>query len=676
MKQELKEIDIKPHKINYPDSMLWREDIKEEERIRMINPQDFPEESILSGLGIGTSRLARSFGICDSEEIKRRISLIRFLVEHQEVADWIRKLDLQDSIPHEEKEFLKFYDPKKEHNPYWQSVRDFLSLITRYSESELPERLFVIANTLQGSLLLESSEKDMAEVIADRVQNIAVIEGLASFNLSIREKLKEGKEKKETCLLLNLNDSYAHGHSMFSFALNSARVHCAPYWTGTKWNPANWIGIGRLVKWYINQLNATEREKAYKEMVITKASPGLIADIAVGVSEKLEQIELLKTRREGTEEETEMFLFDGSVVNVYFSYSKKGLWLRIYGIDPPIAKPEGDFSFGKYEGYSPERIEIIKEAQADYIDTVKEYMQNMASSVLLNRIKEKHPMFFEERFSVQSPWTDKMHKWFALDNLYQSPALREICNAVKDHREFFSRHIDCLKDVAKLAASFHTKAKELGTPLCYPEILGDDKSIVDFDEIFPVHLLPHLNGEKPVPIKSLSGLNGNIIVFTGHNRGGKTVAKLSITEYIYLAQSGLPVFGRGFRLNVKKVLGMLFIEKGEGSLCEMLIKKIKNILEGIKNANPGEVVVVLDELGAGTQEVDGLDFGKNVLRKLRKLNVSVLFSTQIIGLAQYAQTSLDAKCFKFNSEHTISPGIGTGHIKELIAKNGLDTLLE
>ena len=115
------------------------------------------------------------------------------------------------------------------------------------------------------------------------------------------------------------------------------------------------------------------------------------------------------------------------------------------------------------------------------------------------------------------------------------------------------------------------------------------------------------------------------------------MTSLAVVTNIFLAQSGLPVFGQGFRLNVKDVLGMMFIERGSGSTCELLLDKIVKILKEIKHVHNSKVVLVLDEVGTGTQEMDGYKLGQDVLSKLSELGVSVLFSTQIMALAEFAK---------------------------------------
>jgi len=147
-------------------------------------------------------------------------------------------------------------------------------------------------------------------------------------------------------------------------------------------------------------------------------------------------------------------------------------------------------------------------------------------------------------------------------------------------------------------------------------------------------------------------------------------------ENIFLAQSGLPVLGRGFRLNPKEILGLVFVERGEGSTAELLVGKILKIMQGIKRAKGSKIVLVFDELGTGTQEASGLKLGKRVLSKLNEREaITVIFNTQIIALAEFAQNNLGAKCLQLDKKHRILPGIGEGKMEEMVQETGLDKFL-
>jgi hypothetical protein len=84
----------------------------------------------------------------------------------------------------------------------------------------------------------------------------------------------------------------------------------------------------------------------------------------------------------------------------------------------------------------------------------------------------------------------------------------------------------------------------------------------------------------------------------------------------------------------------------------------------------------LSTTGSGTQELAGLELGQDLLRTLAKRGVSVIFSTQITSLAEFARDELDSLCFKLDDKHHVSEGIGDGGMKELRRRTGLEKLLD
>jgi dsDNA-specific endonuclease/ATPase MutS2 len=139
-----------------------------------------------------------------------------------------------------------------------------------------------------------------------------------------------------------------------------------------------------------------------------------------------------------------------------------------------------------------------------------------------------------------------------------------------------------------------------------------------------------------------------------------------------MAQSGLPVFAKLLRANAKRVIGTAFIERGEGSTCQMLVEKLTRIAERSETCNGSEMIVILDELGGGTQDDAGFDLGCDMLRTLRQRNVSTIFSSQILRLGNHARDQLDAECFWLDHDHSLHSGIEGGGIDHLREKTGFD----
>lgn len=648
-----------PLSLDYPEVALWDTDVGKK-KLKIINKNDFPLDDVLKGIGVRHSNLIDSFGITDKEEIKDRLELAKFLQANQEFRSWINEIDLAAlKLPTQEEHFLKYFDTEKPHNPFWEKVNEFISLMSSFQI--IPSRLKIVRDFLTSSLAMEDLEKRMSQIVAEKIEGMAIIEG----TISLLVKIYDGK------YLLESSREHVHGYQVYSSSIVNVKREPYPVFAGNKWNPLNWVGYSKRAKEKakkaVDERNNQKIEDVYKERIILEIPDILRKDIIDGIKGKLE---------ESAESKKVDKMLDGMLIHVYFSYSREGLNLRIYGVEPSNAR-EQLFNYTEFKGCTPEHTFKIKEAKIKMVEAMRQNQNSLALSVLRKILSEKYPFLFSlTDFKGECPRTDTEHKWFAVQNLYKSYFLKDSYEASCKIRSFFERHIVILSDVARIVEILSKKAEELKTSLCYPEILEEGHHTVSFREIFPVHLISKIKAEDIVPIKSLPVLNGQILGLTGYHGGGKTVTSLAVVTNIFLAQSGLPIFGQGFRLNVKDVLGMMFIEKGGGSTCELLLDKIVIILKEIKNIHNSKVVLVLDELGTGTQEMDGDKLGKDVLSKLSDMGVSVLFSTQIQSLAEFARDELGAQCLKVDEKHGLSVGIGTGGMDSLRRRKGLDKLLK
>ena len=100
-------------KINYPKKGIthWQTEISDEERLRVINEEDFPLKAILKSLNLSGSKLAPSFGINDCKEICRRQTMIRFLLDNPELMDYFLNFNEGNcNLPSSHDCFLDFFN--------------------------------------------------------------------------------------------------------------------------------------------------------------------------------------------------------------------------------------------------------------------------------------------------------------------------------------------------------------------------------------------------------------------------------------------------------------------------------------------------------------------------------------------------------------------------------------
>jgi DNA mismatch repair protein MutS2 len=130
-----------------------------------------------------------------------------------------------------------------------------------------------------------------------------------------------------------------------------------------------------------------------------------------------------------------------------------------------------------------------------------------------------------------------------------------------------------------------------------------------------------------------------LLVITGPNAGGKTVTLKTLALLALMAQSGLHVpAAEGARLPV--VSQVFAIVGDDQSVAENLstfsafVRLLKDVLERVDDRS----LVVLDELGAGTDPDDGAALAQAVLEELAERGALCIASTHLEPLKGFAST--------------------------------------
>ena len=148
---------------------------------------------------------------------------------------------------------------------------------------------------------------------------------------------------------------------------------------------------------------------------------------------------------------------------------------------------------------------------------------------------------------------------------------------------------------------------------------------------------PLLEKESCVPLQFRIGNGVQGIVITGPNTGGKTVALKTVALCCMMAQCGLHVPCK--RAEICMCSNFL-CDIGDGqNLSENLSTfsaHITNVLDILKKVNE-ESLVIMDELGSGTDPQEGMGIAIAILEELKKSGALFLVTTHYPEIKTYAE---------------------------------------
>ena len=281
----------------------------------------------------------------------------------------------------------------------------------------------------------------------------------------------------------------------------------------------------------------------------------------------------------------------------------------------------------KFSKYIQENVITIRNDR--YVIPIKEEYRNEIKG-FIHDVSSSGSTVFIEPITI-----------FELNNEIASLKAEEVIEIEKilqDLSKLFYPYVNELKnDIEKIAYIdfVFAKAKYSKSLHAITPKINNEKQIILNNAKHPL-----LEQSTAVPISLTLGKDFQTLLVTGPNTGGKTVTLKTVGLLTCMACSGLniPADSSSSIYVFENIFADIGDDQSISDSLSTFSSHMKNIVNIIETANENSLVLV-DELGSGTDPVEGAALAISILEYLKNLNALTIATTHYQELKKYALTT-------------------------------------
>lgn len=236
----------------------------------------------------------------------------------------------------------------------------------------------------------------------------------------------------------------------------------------------------------------------------------------------------------------------------------------------------------------------------------------------------------------------------------ESEEIEEVNRILRNISSMIVKNSFKIEETLELISIFDSLWARAKFALKFDAIIPDISESAEFELYNAKH---PLIGKNCVPITVRIGNGVKGIIITGPNTGGKTVTLKTVGLNHIMALSGIPIMAdKGSKIgNYNNILADIGDEQSIEQSLSTFSGHLKNIRR-IVDISDSNSLILLDELGAGTDPVEGAALGLGLIETLLLKGSRMIVTSHLspLKLFAYTEESLENASVQFDLE-TLTP---------------------